>query len=481
MQGELRAAGERAQHSGRRLRALVVALVVALPWAAPAPAADPDFGRATAEALELLQTLVRIDTSNPPGNEAPAARALEAFLSEAGLACEVVESAPGRGMVLCRLKGEGAARPLLVMAHLDVVGVDASKWKVPPFSAALRDGYIYGRGVLDDKGMAAAAAQALALLARARQPLARDLLFLGTADEESSGEVGIEWLLERRPDLLNVEAALNEGGRVLKVDDQVALAAVQNDEKRYLDVKVVAAGSSGHSSLPGADNPIVHLARALDRLAAHRFPPVASPQVRAYFQALAPLQDAPTAHCMTLLDDANEGALCADILSRNPVWNALLRTTCTPTIASGGFRANVIPSHAEANLNCRLLPGSAPERHLADLRRALGDLPVKLDGGSDWGGAPAASPMEAALPQAIRRALSRLAPQAPVVAYTSPGGTDSRHFRLKGVPAYGLLPFPLREDEARTMHGDNERLSQESFAFGVRLMYEILREAAASP
>jgi len=460
--------------------ALLAALALCLALPVPAAgAAEPDFSRASAEALELLQGLVKLDTSNPPGNEAPAARLLGEFLTRAGLACETIESAPGRAMVLCRLKGDGPARPLMVMAHLDVVGVDPAKWKVPPFSGALRDGYIHGRGVLDDKGMAAATAEALALLARSRQPLARDLLFLGTADEESSGSLGVEWLLEHRPEIFDIDMALNEGGRIFKVDDQVVVTAIQNDEKRYVDLKLVATGVSGHSSLPGADNPIVHLARGLDRLASHRFAPLVGEQVKAYFGAFAKVQDAPTAHCMTHLDDPSEGGLCADILSRNPVWNALLRTTCAPTIVNAGFRANVIPSSAEATVNCRVLGDTDPPKLVAELQRALGDLPVKVETGSDWGERPPASPLDAPLPAAIRRAMERLAPDAAVVGYTSPGTTDSQHLRRRGIPAYGLLPFPLREEETRTMHGDNERLSQESFAFGVRLMYEILRQAGS--
>lgn len=460
--------------------AALTALALLLGAAAPAPAAEPDFSRASAEGLELLQQIVRLDTSNPPGNETPVAKALEAFLTREGLACEVLEAAPGRGNLVCRLKGGADARPLLVMAHMDVVGVGEGKWKVPPFSGTLRDGYIYGRGTLDDKGMAAAAAEAIALLARARQPLARDVLFVGTADEESSGAMGVQWLLEHRPDLLQAEMVLNEGGRILKVDGRIVVAGVQNDEKRYLDLKLVASGASGHSSLPGPDNPIVALARGIDRLAAHRFPSAATPDVRAWFEALSRSEDAPTAHCMTALGDPSEGAMCADILSRRPEWNALLRTTCTPTIVRAGFRENAIPSQAAANLNCRLLPGVDPRQHVAELERALGELPVKIETANDWGkdGPPPASPMNGPLPQAIRAALKRLAPEAAVVAYTSPGGTDSRHFRQHGVPAYGLLPFPLEGEEPRTMHADNERLSQESFAFGVRLMFEVLREAA---
>lgn len=419
---------------------------------------------------------MRVDTRNPPGNETAAAQVLEKFLSEAGMTCEVIEPAPGRGSVLCRLAGEGGGRPALVMAHLDVVGVDEKQWKVPPFSAALREGYIHGRGVLDDKGMAAAAAEAFALVARSGRPRSRDLLFLGTADEESSGEMGIHWLLEHRPELAQVEMALNEGGRILKIESNLALVALQNDEKRYLDVKLAASGTSGHSSLPGADNPILHLARAVERLGQHRFPYQPRPETRAYFEALSRLQDAPTAHCMTHLDDPSEGPMCADILSRNPVWNALLRTTCAATVVQAGFRNNVIPSQAEANLNCRLLPGTDPRGVASDLRRALGDLPVRVDIGADWGTAPAPSPMEGPLPQAVRAALARLAPGAPLVPYTSPGTTDSRLLRERGIPAYGLLPFPLYEEEMRTMHADNERLSRESFEFGVRLMYEIVGE-----
>ncbi|MEE9217884.1 MAG: M20/M25/M40 family metallo-hydrolase [Acidobacteriota bacterium] len=461
----------------RRLLGLMLCSM--LPWGPVVGGDEPDFRRASTEALKLLQELVRADTSNPPGNEVLAARILEEFLNREGIGCEVLEPEPGRGNLICRLEGDGSARPMVVLAHLDVVGVDAGRWKVPPFSGTLRDGHIYGRGVLDDKGMAAAAAEALVLLARAGVPLARDLIFVGTADEESSGDVGIEWLLENRPELLEAEMVLNEGGRILKVDNEVALAGLQNDEKIYMDLKLTARGPSGHSSLPGSQSAVVNLARAIERLAARKFPPRITPGVVDFFAALAPSQKAPTAHCMMRLEDPAEGALCADILSENPFWNALLRTTCTPTIIHAGLRENIIPSRAEANLNCRLTPGTDGLRHLADLRSELRDLGVSVEPARQWVAPPAASPMDAPLPQAIRRAMQRLAPGVEVVPYTSPGGTDSRLLRQRGIPAYGLLPFPIKAEEARLMHADNERLSLESFAFGVRLMYEILYQAAA--
>ncbi len=459
-----------------RFSGLLLALLLAL---GPATA-SPDFRRASTEALELLQKLVRADTTNPPGNEILAAKILEEFLVKEGLTCEVVEPEPTRGNLICRLHGKGDARPLLVLAHLDVVGVDADQWRVPPFSGRLRDGHVYGRGVLDDKGMAAAIAEALALMAREEIVPARDVIFVGTADEESSGGLGLEWLLENRPELLEAEMALNEGGRVLKVGGEIVLAGVQNDEKIYLDLKLLARGESGHSSLPGTDSAIITLARALMRLTEHRFPPRIRPSVVGYFEALSLSQQASTAHCMTRLEDPAEGALCADILSQNAVWNAQLRTTCTPTIIDGGFRANLIPSQAEANLNCRLLPGTDLQEHLRELEQVFSGLQVRIEPPGERQPPPPASPMEGPLPGAIRRAMERLAPDAQVVAYTSPGGTDSRLLRQRGIPAYGLLPFPLEEGDAKLMHGDNERLSLESFAFGVKVMYEILIEASSS-
>ena len=309
--------------ASRTLRGLLWVLVILLP--APAAAQGINIRRATIEALDLLRVLVQQDTTNPPGNEVLAARPLAVFFSDKGIGCELLEPEPGRGNLLCRLRGDGSARPLLVMTHLDTAAVDAGKWSVPPHSGRLRNNHIYGRGVLEGKGFAAVAAEALWLLSL-QGPPARDVLFLGLADGEMSGEFGLAWLLEHRPELLDAEMALTGGGRLVKEGDEVVAVAVHVDYR------------------------------------------------------------------------------------------------ATP---------------------------SSP------------------------------SPVDAPLPQAIRTVIERLAPGVKIETLAAPHPAGFRLLRQRGIPAYGLSPFPLEEDEHRLTHGEDERLSLRSFDSGVRLMYELLREATA--
>lgn len=437
-----------------------------------------DFRRAGEEALEHLRAIIRLDTSNPPGNETRVTTYLAERLRDAGLRPSVFEPEPGRASLLVRFRGTGDRPPLLILSHIDVVPVEEESWSVPPFDPVVRDGYLWGRGTLDDKGMAAAELEVMLLLARHRLRLSRDIIFLAVADKEAAGEHGIDWLLHNHPDRLDCEMALNEGGRVIWKDGRIRYVAIQTAEKTDQDFELIARGEPGHSSMPTAYNPINRLVRALDRIAAIDFPVQLNPVTRAFFTELAPLFPRGLSVCAARLDHPLEGEQCAELLSSSPDYNALLRTTCTPTLLSGGFKENVIPSAARANLNCRILPGTGVQEIAGMLRDAVDDPQVEIRFRNEPQTPSPASPIDHPLVDAIRAVVDLMAPGVPVVPYMSAGRTDSQALRRRGIATFGLLPFPILEDEIRTIHGNDERVSIESFIWGTELLFRIVVEAA---
>jgi acetylornithine deacetylase/succinyl-diaminopimelate desuccinylase-like protein len=441
-------------------------------------AADPDFREAGEEALGHLKALVRLDTSNPPGNEARAANYIADELRKAGLEPRVLESEPGRGSVVVRLKGSGAKRPILILSHIDVVPVERAGWSVPPFEGVVKDGFLWGRGTLDDKGMAAAGLMTMILLAREKPRLARDVVFLAEADEEAGGVHGMDFLLDKHPEIFDAEIALNEGGRVIRDDGGPRYVAVQTTEKIYQDFTLTARGTAGHSSLPAGDNPVDRLARALVRVGEKPFPVALNDTTRAFFKGLAGTLPGEAGPCAARLEDPADGGRCAGVLSAVPNFNAMLRTTCTPTVLKAGYKENVIPSEATANLNCRILPSTDVRRFADDLRALIGDPKVEVKFAQPPRPQPGPSPASGPLYDALVAVAKRMAPKAPLVPYMSPGGTDSQVLRERGIAAYGILPFPIREDDLRTMHANDEKIGLEAFTWGNELLYRVVVEAA---
>jgi acetylornithine deacetylase/succinyl-diaminopimelate desuccinylase-like protein len=460
--------------------AIVLLALIAAP--SSAQTGDPpeiiDFQRAGEEALEHLKAIVRLDTSNPPGNETRVADYLAGHLREAGLAPTLFEPEPGRGSLMVRYRGTGAKRPLLIMSHIDVVPVQEDLWSVPPFDAVVRDGYLWGRGTLDDKGMAAAGLEVMLLLARHQLRLSRDVIFLAEADEEAGGEQGMEWLLRNHAELFDCEMALNEGGRVVWKNGKVRYVAIQTTEKIYQDFEIRARGEAGHSSVPSFDNPVARLVRALDRIASIEFPVRLNPVTREFFTDLAPVFPRGLSVCASRLENPLDGEQCAELLSSNPNYNAMLRTTCTPTIVEGGFKENVIPSEARANLNCRILPGTDLHEFLRTLNDVVDDSQVAIRFKNEPKTPPGPSPPDHPLFETIASMADLMVPGVPIVPYMSPGGTDSQLLRKRGIETYGLLPFPILEEEIRTMHGNDEKINVESFIWGTELLFRIVVETA---
>lgn len=446
----------------------------------------PDWEGALWEAIAHLQTLIRLDTVNPPGNEIGVARYLDDVLRGAGIETTLLEPAPGRAALIARLRGSGRARPFLLMAHMDVVGVERDKWTTNPFGGEVLDGYVYGRGAIDDKGMLAVLLQVLLLLRRhvvdAGGALDRDVVLLATSDEEGGGSYGIDWLVAHHAALIDAEFALNEGGRLRSTDGRLAYAAVQCAEKTSHVVRVVAHGPSGHASVPRPDNALNVLARAVDRIARHREPVVLTPVTRQFFAGLAPLAPDETQRAAmrdVSSDDPARIAAGAAVLATHPALDAVLRNGISPTMLSGGIRTNVIPAEGAAALNVRTLPGASIEELLGRLREEVGDDRVTIDLVSRGAEAPA-SPTDGAPLLAIREAVSALAPGVPTLPYLSTGATDSAALRRLGVQAYGLLPFPLDPGDEARMHGHDERVPIASIDFGLNLVYDVVRRVAAA-
>ncbi len=451
------------------------------------PRVPIDWEKALKAVVAHLQALIRIDSVNPPGNELAVARYLDTALRRARIETMLLEPAPGRGALVARLKGNGRARPLLLLAHMDVVGVERDQWSERPFGGDVVDGYVYGRGAIDDKGMLACNLQAMLLIKKymvdVGEELSRDVVFVATGDEETGGAFGIDWLTKHHPELAEAEWALNEGGRVRIVKGRTLYAAVQCAEKVPHAVVVRATGTSGHASVPLPDNAIARLARAIAAIAAHREPLHLTEVSRGFFGELARVwPDATEARAMADIASADAARVEAGdrVLSQEPGYDAVLRNGISPTMVSGGIRTNVIPAEATAVLNVRTLPSESIAELLDRLRALVTEPGVELRVRGSGENAPA-SPVGSEMFDAIRESVQALEPGICVVPYLSTGATDSATLRRLGIKAYGLLPFPLTQEDEGRMHGHDERVPVTSLAFGVRAVFGIVQRMVSAP
>ena len=445
---------------------------------------QPEWDEVRAETVAHLQRIIRMDTSNPPGNEMQVARYLDSTLRAAGVETFLYEPAPRRAAFVARIKGSGARQPVLLMGHMDVVGVEREHWSVDPFGAEIRDGYLYGRGAIDDKGMLAANLEAMLLLKRLvvdkGGALSRDVVMVANSDEEAGGDYGMGWLIEHHPELVRAEIALNEGGRTRVVRGAPLYVAVQNTEKVSHVVKVTAHGPGGHASVPLAGNAVARLGRALAAIGTHREPVRVNPTTRRFFSDLSkvwPERGERQAMADVASRDRARVERGARALARIPVFDAVLRNGISPTLVAGGIRSNVIPTEASATLNVRTLPGQSLDSVIRRLRRVVGDSLVEFTVVERDEDAPASdfrSPMFAAIAESVRE----LNPEVAVVPYLSTGATDSARLRRLGMQAFGILPFPLSQEDEDRMHGNDERIPLESLHFGTRVIYGALWRVA---
>ena len=451
--------------------------------------AQDGFDRAAAqrETLEHLKRLIALDTQNPPGNEIVAAKYLDDQLRDIpGIETRVLESGDGRANFIARLR---AARPtkraVLVMGHMDVVGADLAKWTTPPFQPTERDGYLYGRGAIDDKGMLAATVVALRRLAAMRDALDRDVVLLATADEEAGGTRGIDLVVEKHFDLIkDVEFAVNEGGRVRVRGGRIRTINIQVTEKISYVVTATAKGPGGHGSVPVPDNAIAALSRALARVHESKPPVRLNAVTREYFSQLAKVEEDPARRrAMETISTARDQATidkAADVLDAEPLHNAVLRTGVSITMVNGGIRSNVIPSDARATLNVRVLPEGDILADVAEMNRVGGEKAVTFELKGEAQKAPPASPSTTPLFEAMAAAGKAMAADAVVVPFMSTGGTDGAVLRAHGIPTYGILPMPLEMEDELRMHGDNERVPIAALGWAAEYMYLVLAGTASA-
>jgi acetylornithine deacetylase/succinyl-diaminopimelate desuccinylase-like protein len=436
------------------------------------------------EAEGWLADLIKINTSNPPGNEQVAAMYIAGVLKKEGISAEVLDLTPGRSAVVARLRSAAVADPskaLLLVAHLDTVPVEKTRWTVDPFGAVVKDGYMYGRGTIDDKGMLAANLAVFIALKRSGARLNRDVIFLAPADEEGWGDASIKALIAKYWDKFAAGFAINEGGNVFLKNGKVQYIGVQASEKIGINVAVIARGPSGHASQPTKDNSVVHLAAAIAKVGAYSPPVHFTSIVRRYFEGLAPLEDDEIGKWIRSMETSDRGEHAQRVVAEaNPLWNSIMRDTIAPTVVNAGVANNVIPAEARANLNVRLLPGDTINTVVNDLNKLINDPAVKLEVQPNAGLAAPPSSLESDFYNVICKVATQEFGGAPSLPFMSTWLTDSAQLRLHNVQAYGLVPFPLAQEDLRRMHGDDERIPLASFDKGVEVLAKIVAEFAVA-
>jgi len=438
------------------------------------------------EVTNFLSELIRINTTNPPGNETEAAKYLAEHFRKEGFNCELYESAPERGSVITRLKENGEKPSLLLLSHLDVVAADAKEWSVDPFGGVVKDGFVWGRGALDMKGMTAIEVMTMKLLKRNDVKLKGDVILAATADEEKGGLAGADYLLRNYPEKIRADYVLNEGGGLAIPTQKRNVYTVQTAEKGILWFKVKAKGTSGHGSMPNvADNAIMRMNKVIEKLGNYRSRILVVPTVKQFLTEIA-REDAMLQQSFSrllanpelsdqILDELAKTApnLAEEIRPR-------IRMTITPTIIRGGVKENVIPSECEAVFDCRILPGQTSAEVLSLIKDLVKDVDSeKLEFESLQVQEPSESQAGTPLYDVITNVLKEFEPNCGITPMLMTGGTDSRFFRRKGSVCYGF--HPMRPDVpygemVKMVHGVDERISIENLVFGTSVLYETVKK-----
>jgi acetylornithine deacetylase/succinyl-diaminopimelate desuccinylase-like protein len=469
----------------RTIRQFALAPAVLIILSHPAAAQEPalDFARLREETARLLAEYIRINTSNPPGNELAAARWLKDVLAKEGVEGQILDTAelgPGRANFYARLKGNGSGKAIALVHHMDVVPVSRQFWSVDPFAGLNKDGYIWGRGALDMKGQGIMQLMTVIAIKRSGLRLNRDIVFIGNAGEELDG-LGSRVFVERHRDLLaDVEYVLTEGGDVRVEKGKVRWFGIGVGEKQVYWQKLVVKGKSSHGSVPTPNNPVPHLARVLARIAAWETPLRVTPAVDRFFKAQA---KAESGQRRVWLQDAVAALRSpqgrAWLLSE-PERNALLRNTISPTVLVGSNKTNTIPAEASAELDIRLLPDQDTLEFRRELLRVIDDSAVTL---SLIGDIPRrfSAPLDTELARAIERTANRLLPGVPFATAVGTGASDRPYYAAAGLICYGIDPYLVDLEESRRgVHGDDERISIENLEFGLRMHLGILQEMQTS-
>ncbi|MGD0027764.1 MAG: M20/M25/M40 family metallo-hydrolase [Candidatus Bathyarchaeia archaeon] len=434
------------------------------------------------EVTDFLSGLIRINTTNPPGNETAAGKYVARALEQDGFKCELFESAPGRGSVVTRLKGESRKPRMLLLSHLDVVAANPKEWSVDPFGGLVKDGFVWGRGALDMKGMTAVEVMALKLLKRNGAKLKGDVLLAATADEEKGGEAGAGWLVQNHPDRVDADYVLNEGGGMAMRVNGKNMFTINTAEKGILWFKVKATGTPGHGSVPGAaDNAILRMNKVVEILGHYRSKISLVPTVKQYLANIS--KSSGMEALSTLLHDPSESDQILDALAQKDRYlaeelRARLRMTVTPTMINGGVKENIVPSQCDAVFDCRILPGQTTTKTFDEIKNLLKDADSdKLTYETIQANEPSESSLDTPLYTVIVEALKEFEPGCSVAPVMLTGGTDSRFFRKLGNTCYGF--HPVRPETSysemqKTIHGIDERISEENLVFGTSVLYNVI-------
>ena len=466
------------------MRSLYVTVLLALP--AVATAQDRyliDWDAVGEEAIGHLVSLVRIDTTNPPGNETLAARYIEAALAADGIDSELYALDPERANLVARIEGNGSKRPILIMGHTDVVGVQRDRWTEDPFGGARKDGYIYGRGTLDDKDNVTAGLMLMVMLKRYGVELDRDIIFLAESGEEGTPDVGINFMVAEHWDKIEAEFCLAEGGNNILTEQGVTVVGIQSTEKKPRRATLVATGTPGHGSVPRIDNAVTILANAVAKAGAWQTEMRLNQTTRAYFERLASISEPEDAWRYRNVENPDETeAIQQHFLENYPYHYSVLRTSVVPTVIEAGFRRNVIPSEAKAILDIRMLPDEDVDAFYDQLRAVIDDPRVEVVPEPIYRPEAPPSPIDNEMFETLEAVANRMYPDATVLPTMSTGATDMAQVRAMGVPAYGIGPIRTIEEinSGRGAHGDDERVSEEGMKQLLQFLWYTIIDIAAS-
>jgi len=462
--------------------ALVFFLFILTWTAALAQSPSVDWGKQKTEVLAHYRALLQLDTSNPPGNETSAVDYLRKVLEAEGIPTRIFALDPKRANLVARLKGNGSKRPLLILAHTDVVGVQREKWPVNPFGAVLKDGYVWGRGSVDDKPVLAANLMAMLLLKRSAVPLDRDVIFLAESGEEVNVTgVGINYMVNQHFEEINAEFAITEGGDATLADGRVTAINIETAEKVPARVRLVANGTSGHGSVPRLDNALVHLGAAVNKVGTWETPMRLNDTTHTYFERLA-LMSLPdkAARYTALLNPQMAASVQRYLAEHEPLHYSMLRTSVVPTMLKAGIGTNVIPSEAEATIDIRALPDEDITKFYEEMNRVIGDAAITIVPMLTARPRSPASRLDTEMYRALEQVSGRMYPGATVLPSMSTAATDMAQLRAKGIQSYGIGPAASEEDRTNFgAHSDVERLLESSLYKFVEFTWNVVTDVAA--
>jgi acetylornithine deacetylase/succinyl-diaminopimelate desuccinylase-like protein len=460
-------------------RFALLALVAA--GAAFAQVPTVDWNQQQAELLRHYRAIVQLDTSNPPGNETRVAEYLKKVFEAEGIPAQTYALDASRANVVARIKGNGKKRPMLILAHEDVVNVSRDKWPVDPFGAIMKDGYIWGRGTRDDKDHVAANLMVMLLAKRGNIKLDRDIIFLAEAGEESATEWGIDYMVRDHFPEIDAEFAITEGGGARVENGRVTTVSIGTSEKVPRRARLVATGVAGHGSVPRMDNSVVHLGAAVGKIGMWETPMRLNDTTRAYFERLATISPPDKAARYNALLNPQAAAEAQRYLrAREPGMYSMLRTSVVPTMLKGGIGQNVIPSEVEATLDIRALPDEDMNKFYAEMQRVIDDPAVKVVPIPNPRPATPPSRLDTEMFRVLEQVSKRMYPGATVLPSMSTGASDKAQLRFKGVQSYGIGPAVSEDESAYGGHTDVERLPESALYKFAEFTWNAVMEVAAA-